>query len=312
MAFTVVNEGYCCCIERLGKQNKIVKAGILIYIPIIDKFKKFNWFFFDFDKDNNKRVFDSLEGYLVPTNEMVYNPEPYQCLTKDEIPLEVDLYVTFKIIDVKESLYNTENLFGQIQSIINTTVYSIIKTYNYTELEVSDLVNFIEKNIKDSKIIDYGVNIENIRIEKLNVDENIEKARLVVVKSDIESKAFLKKIENEKKLKIAQHEINLSEQKLNLEIEKEKVNYKIEIKNSELNYKINESNKLLEFKLKSLEDEAKLMEKYPELIQLKRIELQAESFKFIAKSENAKLIVTPNETMDIFKQIPVVQSISSN
>jgi regulator of protease activity HflC (stomatin/prohibitin superfamily) len=106
----IVNEGNQALVERLGRYHKKLDPGLNYIIPFIDRIA----------------VEDTVR-------EQVLDIPPQQAITKDNIALEVDAVVYWRVMDLKEAYYSVEDVELAIQNLVTTTLRSMIG-----ELDLSD------------------------------------------------------------------------------------------------------------------------------------------------------------------------------
>lgn len=106
----IVNEGNQALVERLGRYHKKLDPGLNYIVPFIDRIA----------------VEDTVR-------EQVLDIPPQQAITKDNIALEVDAVVYWRVMDLKEAYYAVEDVELAIQNLVTTTLRSMIG-----ELDLSD------------------------------------------------------------------------------------------------------------------------------------------------------------------------------
>ncbi|NNG27666.1 MAG: paraslipin, partial [Ignavibacteriaceae bacterium] len=90
-------------IERLGKYKTTFDAGFHILVPFIDKV-----------------------SYKLSLKEHAIDVESQQCITRDNIAVEVDGILYLQVIDPKKAAYGIDNYRFASTQIAQTTMRSII------------------------------------------------------------------------------------------------------------------------------------------------------------------------------------------
>lgn len=91
------NEAYV--IERLGKYNRTLEAGIHILLPFVDKI-----------------------GYKHSLKELAMDVASQQAITRDNVALSIDGVLYMRIIDPKAASYGVENLYFAITQLAQTSM----------------------------------------------------------------------------------------------------------------------------------------------------------------------------------------------
>ena len=124
----VVPQKTAYIVERLGKYHVTLEAGFHILIPFIDRV-----------------------AYKLNLKEQAIDVPPQTCITKDNIPVEVDGILYLQVVDPKNASYGINNYqFASIQ-LSQTTMRSVIgkleldKTFEERESINGAIVTAIDK-----------------------------------------------------------------------------------------------------------------------------------------------------------------------
>ena len=97
----VVNQGNEVLVERLGSYNQKLGAGLNFVIPFLDKIV-----------------------YQETIREKVLDIPPQKCITRDNVSIEVDAVVYWRIVDMEKSWYKVENLRAAMTNLVLTQIRS--------------------------------------------------------------------------------------------------------------------------------------------------------------------------------------------
>jgi regulator of protease activity HflC (stomatin/prohibitin superfamily) len=95
----VVNQGNEALVERLGSYNKKMQPGLNFVIPFIDKVV-----------------------YEETIREKVLDIPPQKCITRDNVGIEVDAVVYWRIVDMEKARYRVENLQSAMVNLVLTQI----------------------------------------------------------------------------------------------------------------------------------------------------------------------------------------------
>ncbi len=147
----IVNEGNQALVERLGRYHKKLDPGLNYIIPFVDRIA----------------VEDTVR-------EQVLDIPPQQAITKDNISLEVDAVVLWRVIDLKEAYYAVEDVELAIQNLVTTTLRSMIG-----ELDLSDTYSSrSDLNRKllyqlDEATAGWGVKVTRVELQEIKPPKTI-------------------------------------------------------------------------------------------------------------------------------------------
>ncbi len=97
----IINQGNEALVERLGSYNAKLEPGLNFLIPVFDKVV--------FRETNREKVID------IP---------PQKCITRDNVAIEVDAVVYWRIVDMKKAYYKVENLKAAMVNLVLTQIRS--------------------------------------------------------------------------------------------------------------------------------------------------------------------------------------------
>ena len=97
----VVNQGNEALVERLGSYNKKMHPGLNFVIPFIDKVV-----------------------YQETIREKVLDIPPQKCFTRDNVGIEVDAVIYWRIVDMEKARYKVEDLQSAMVNLVLTQIRS--------------------------------------------------------------------------------------------------------------------------------------------------------------------------------------------
>src|SRR5690606_18947515 len=132
----IVQQSEAMVIERLGKYNATLAAGINIIIPIIDRPREIIFRFSRELPDGNRYVqFQKKEK--IDLRETVYDFPRQNVITKDNVMTEINALLYFQIMDPVKAMYEIENLPLAIEKLTQTTLRNVIGELDLDETRSS-------------------------------------------------------------------------------------------------------------------------------------------------------------------------------
>lgn len=95
----VINQGNEALVERLGSYNKKLEPGLNFVFPFIDKVV-----------------------YKQTIREKVLDIPPQKCITRDNVAIEVDAVVYWRIVDMEKAWYKVEDLQSAMVNMVLTQI----------------------------------------------------------------------------------------------------------------------------------------------------------------------------------------------
>ena len=159
-------------IERLGKYHHFGEPGFNWLIPIIDTM---HW---------------------VNTTEQMFDAEPQQIITNDNLNAQVDAQIYFKVKsaeeDVKASQYNVNNYRVQIIALARTTLRNIIGTLTLKSAnsERGRINSELQKTLR-AETASWGIEIVRTELKEIDPPPDVQETMNKVVKAENEKVAAI-------------------------------------------------------------------------------------------------------------------------
>ncbi len=161
-------------ILRFGKFQRLVGPGFFFKWPQIETFLK-----------QDKRIIN-------------LDISRQEAMTKDNISVTVDAVVFVKIVNTKDSLVNIRNVWDSVMKNAQTTMRDVVGDVELDELlarrdEVADKI----ANIVDRETQDWGVNIISVKLQTVELPEDMKRVIGRQAEAEREKRAVIIKSEGE-------------------------------------------------------------------------------------------------------------------
>jgi regulator of protease activity HflC (stomatin/prohibitin superfamily) len=178
----IVPQRHAYIIERLGKYNKTLEAGLHILIPFIDKV-----------------------AYKHTLKEQAVDVPPQMCITKDNISVEVDGILYMQVIDPKNASYGIGNYNFASTQLAQTTMRSVIGRLDLDKtFEERDSINGAIVEAVDAASDPWGVKVTRYEVKNITPPQSIKEAMEKQMKAEREKRAVIAESEGERQAQINQ------------------------------------------------------------------------------------------------------------
>ncbi len=180
----IINQGNEALVERLGQYHRKLRPGINFIIPLIDQV-----------------VMEDT------TREQILDIKPQNVITKDNIYLEIDGVVYWRIKDMEKSFYQIDDLAQGLNQITSTSLREIIAQNTLEETNVSRVD--MDKQLLDRLneiTADWGVEIQRVDIQDITPPESVRKSMEDQRAAEIKSRAAILEAEGERQAAIKKAE----------------------------------------------------------------------------------------------------------
>ena len=127
---------------------------------------------------------------MVDLRTVILNIPAQYLLTKDNVSVQIDAFVTYKIVIPELAIFKVENYRNMVSYMTQGVMKTIVAERTLSELLVNR--NEVEKAITgiiDDKTDPFGIKVMSIETRSINLPQNMERAMATVAESKKESEA---------------------------------------------------------------------------------------------------------------------------
>jgi len=202
----IVQQSEAMVIERLGKYQKTLTAGINVIIPIVDKPREIIFRFTRDLPDGNKYV-QFVKKERIDLRETVYDFPRQNVITKDNVMTEINALLYFQIMDPVKAMYEIENLPLAIEKLTQTTLRNVIGELDLDECLTSrDTINMKLRTILDEASNKWGVKVNRVELQDINPPRDIREAMEKQMRAERDRRAQIIDAEGSKRAAVLQAE----------------------------------------------------------------------------------------------------------
>ena len=171
----IINQYERGVVQRLGRFRKILDPGLHIIIPYMDTMRSV---------DVRTTPMD------VPKQEVI---------TKDNVTVNVDAVVYFRVIDAKKAVFETTNYAYATSTFAQTALRDVTGNFDLDELlskrnEISRQI----KEIVDAQTDKWGIDIESVKLQNIELPSDMKRAMAKQAEAERERRAAIISAEGEK------------------------------------------------------------------------------------------------------------------
>jgi len=176
----IVPQAHSFIVERLGAYKETWEVGLHIKVPFIDRVA---------------RQVDLKEQYCD------FPPQPV--ITQDNVTMQIDSIVFFRISDPMAFAYGVRNPIGAIENLTATTLRNVIGSLTLDETLTSrDQINAQMQDALDIATDPWGIKITRVELKNINPPEQIRDAMEKQMKAEREKREKILFAEGEKQSQI--------------------------------------------------------------------------------------------------------------
>ncbi|OLC82389.1 MAG: hypothetical protein AUH66_05010 [Acidobacteria bacterium 13_1_40CM_4_57_6] len=170
-------------ITRLGKYHGMAPSGLTFIIPFVDDIMR------------------------VDMREQVITVPPQKLITKDNVTVEVDAVVYYKVIDPVKSQFEVQDFGYACTTLAQTNLRNLIGDRTLDETLVArDMINNNLRHVLDEATNNWGVKATRVEVQKIEPPRDITDAMSRQMKAEREKRAAVLEAEGIKQSQILQAE----------------------------------------------------------------------------------------------------------
>ena len=163
-------------VERLGKYKHTWSAGLHCLIPVIDRVSK-----------------------RVTLKEQVLDSPPQPVITKDNVTMQIDTVVYFKVFDAKLFTYGAVNPISALSNLTATTLRNIVGELELDDTLTSrDTINGKMTEILDCATDQWGIKVNRVELKNIIPPSEIQNAMEKQMKAERDRRETLLEAEGHK------------------------------------------------------------------------------------------------------------------
>ena len=163
-------------VERLGKYKKTWGAGLHFLVPVFDRIAK-----------------------KVTLKEQVLDSPPQPVITKDNVTMQIDTVVYFKVFDAKLFTYGAVNPISALSNLTATTLRNIVGELELDDTLTSrDTINGKMTDILDSATDQWGIKVNRVELKNIITPAEIQNAMEKQMKAERDRRETLLEAEGHK------------------------------------------------------------------------------------------------------------------
>jgi len=202
----IVRQAEAMVIERIGKYNRTIGPGIHIVWRIFESPRAMQWKYVQETLDGRTTVVRTVNE-RIDLRETVYDFPKQNVITKDNVVLEIDAILYFRIVDPVKAVYEVVNLPDAIEKLAQTTLRNVIGKMDLDEtLSSRDKINAELKTVMEDATTKWGVEIKRVELQNINPPKNIQETMEKQMRAERDKRAVILEAEGERDANINRSE----------------------------------------------------------------------------------------------------------
>ncbi len=179
-AIRIVPQASAGIVERLGRYNRTLDAGLAIVVPFVDRLRP-----------------------LVDLREQVVSFPPQPVITEDNLVVNIDTVVYYQVTDPRAATYEIANFVAGIEQLTVTTIRNVIGGMTLEDTLTSrDQVNAQLRGVLDEATGKWGIRVNRVELKAIDPPGSIQEAMEKQMRAERDRRAAILTAEGVKQSQI--------------------------------------------------------------------------------------------------------------
>ena len=201
-SFKIVGQAEVMVVERLGRFHRLARSGFNILIPFIELPRTIDVRYFESDVTGIKKV---TAGHTarIDLREQVLNFPSQPVITKDNVTIDIDAVIYYRVADPQKATYAVQNLPYALETLTRTTLRNIVGEMELdSTLGSRDIINKRMREVIEEASIGWGVDVTRVELQSIEPPRDIQQSMELQMRAERERRAAVTNAEAGKRAAI--------------------------------------------------------------------------------------------------------------
>src|SRR5688572_856840 len=192
-------------IERFGRFNRVARSGLNLLIPFVERPKTLDVRFLESGLSGNTLTISSTSR--IDLREQVLNFPSQPVITKDNVTIDIDAVLYYRVADPQKATYSVQNLPYALETLTRTTLRNIVGEMELdSTLASRDVINRRMREVIEEASIGWGVDVTRVELQAIEPPRDIQQSMELQMRAERERRAAVTNAEAGKRAAILEAE----------------------------------------------------------------------------------------------------------
>ncbi len=179
-AVRIVPQAHAGIVERLGRYQRTLNAGLSLLVPFIDRLRP-----------------------LIDLREQVVSFPPQPVITQDNLVVSIDTVIYFQVTDPKAATYEIANYIQGVEQLTVTTLRNVVGGMDLEKTLTSrEEINAALRGVLDEATGKWGIRVNRVELKAIDPPMTIKDAMEKQMRADRDKRAAILTAEGVKQSQI--------------------------------------------------------------------------------------------------------------
>src|SRR5215207_9725507 len=205
-AVKIIGQAEVMVIERLGRFHRVGRSGLNLLIPFVERPRPIDVRYIEADVSGMKRITAGTTS-RIDLREQVLNFPSQPVITKDNVTIDIDAVIYYRIADPQKATYAIQNLPYALETLTKTTLRNIVGDMELdATLGSRDVINQKMREVIEEASIGWGVDVTRVELQSIEPPRDIQQSMELQMRAERERRAAVTNAEAGKRAAILEAE----------------------------------------------------------------------------------------------------------
>lgn len=202
----IIGQAEVMVIERLGRFHRVARSGLNLLIPFIERPKAIDVRYFESDVTGLKKIVATTAS-RIDLREQVLNFPSQPVITKDNVTIDIDAVLYYRVADPQKATYSVQNLPYALETLTRTTLRNIVGEIELDQTLASrDMINRKMREVIEEASIGWGVDVTRVELQSIEPPRDIQQSMELQMRAERERRAAVTNAEASKRAAVLEAE----------------------------------------------------------------------------------------------------------
>lgn len=202
----IIGQAEVIVVERLGRFHRVARSGLNLLLPFIERPRHLDVRYSETDVTGLRRI-TSGSTSRIDLREQVLNFPSQPVITKDNVTIDIDAVLYYRIADPQKAAYSVQNLPYALETLTKTTLRQIVGEMELdSTLASREMINKRMREVIEEASIGWGVDVTRVELQAIEPPHDIQQAMELQMRAERERRAAVTNAEAGKRAAILEAE----------------------------------------------------------------------------------------------------------
>src|SRR5688572_23324610 len=202
----IIGQAEVIVVERLGRFHRVARSGLNFLIPGIERPRHLDVRYLETDVSGIRRI-TSGSTARIDLREQVLNFPSQPVITKDNVTIDIDAVLYYRVADPQKATYAVQNLPYALETLTRTTLRNIVGEMELDQTLASrDMINQRMREVIEEASIGWGVDVTRVELQAIEPPRDIQQSMELQMRAERERRAAVTNAEATKRAAVLEAE----------------------------------------------------------------------------------------------------------